>query len=93
MYRRQCTSHAWIATALSMRIMRAEQIWNHDPFGDYCDRWMTEDDSEHVKVLKEHIGVEFGSASVHGTTWDPWVTAMYEKYREKLPPTRGISFP
>jgi len=67
-YRRCCTSHAWIAQALSARIMRAEKIWNHDAFFDYCDRWMTEDDSEHVKVLKDVMGKEITPLNRQGQT-------------------------
>ena len=61
-YRRCCTSHAWIATALSIRIMRAESIWNHNAFVDYCNRWMTEDDTEHVKILARHAGMNVSSS-------------------------------
>ena len=93
MYRRSSTSHAWIATALTMRIMRAEKVWNHDAFGDYCDRWMTQDDSEHVKVLKEHAGMDLGPKRRQGQTWDSWVDAMYKKYRNELPAAKGIAFP
>ncbi len=92
-YRRRCTSHAWIATALTIRIMRAEEVWNHDAFGDYCDRWMTEDDTEHLKILKEHVGLDFDPKSHQGQTWDPWVDAAYKKYRNNLPPAKEITFP
>ncbi len=91
-YRRCCTSHAWIATALSIRIMHAEATWNHDAFGDYCDRWMTEDDSEHVKILTEHAGLIIDAAKRQGRTWDPWVDATYKQYRKALPPARTIDF-
>jgi len=85
-YRRCCTSHAWIAQALSARIMHAEKIWNHDAFFDYCDRWMTEDDTEHVKVLEELQGMKISPSHRQRQTWDPWVDAMYHKYRNNLPP-------
>ena len=76
-----------------MRIMRAEKIWNHDAFFDYCDRWMTEDDSEHIKVLKEHAGIDVTPARRQCQTWDPWVDAMYKEYRNDLPPAKAIAFP
>jgi len=91
-YRRCCTSHAWIAQALSMRIMHAEKIWNHDAFFDYCDRWMTEDDTEHIKVLMETQGMKIRPRNRQGQTWDPWVDAMYRKYRNNLPPAQKIKF-
>ena len=91
-YRRCCTSHAWVATALSIRIMRAEKVWNHNAFGDYCDRWMTEDDTEHVKILKEHADMVIDGPKRQGQTWDPWVDAMYKRYRNDLPPAKEIAF-
>ncbi len=91
-YRRCCTSHAWIATALSIRIMHAEDVWNHDPFCDYCDRWMTEDDTEHVKILKEHAGLVIDSAKRQRQTWDPWVDAAYKQYRNDLPQAEEITY-
>jgi hypothetical protein len=91
-YRRCCTSHAWIATALSIRIMHGEEVWNHDAFGDYCDRWMTEDDTEHVKILKEHAGLIVDGKKRQGQTWDPWVDAMYKKYRNNLPAEKEFAF-
>ena len=90
-YRRCCTSHAWIATALSIRIMHAEEVWNHDAFGDYCDRWMTEDDTEHVKILKEHAGMDIDAKQRQGQTWDPWVDATYKKYRNNLLSAKEIT--
>jgi hypothetical protein len=92
-YRRCCTSHAWIAQALSGRIMRAEKIWDHDAFFDYCDRWMTEDDNEHIKVLQKAMGKEITPMNRQGRTWDPWVDAMYKKYRNSLPAGKMITFP
>jgi len=32
--------------------MYAEKLRNHGAFFDYCDRWMTEDHTEHVKPLE-----------------------------------------
>ena len=91
-YRHCCTSYAWIATALSIRIMRAESIWNHNTFVDYCDRWMTEDDTEHVKILARHAGMNVSSSQRQRQTWDPWVDAMYKKYRNNLLVAKEINF-
>jgi hypothetical protein len=45
-YRRCCTSAAWVAEALALRLIKAEQAWDHEAFFDYCDRWMYEDETE-----------------------------------------------
>lgn len=31
---------SWIGTALAVRQMKAIQLWNHDAYFDYLDRWM-----------------------------------------------------
>ncbi len=44
-YRRCCTSSAWIGEALAARLVPGvRKAWNHAPFFEYADRWMTEDD-------------------------------------------------
>jgi hypothetical protein len=53
---------------------------------------MTEDDSEHVKILKEHAGLVIAGPQRQGQTWDPWVDAMYERYRNALPAVKPIAF-
>ena len=53
MYRVSCTSLAWVGEALAARIMHAEKCWDHDAFFAYVDRWMTQDDAESVKIIKE----------------------------------------
>ena len=55
-YRRCCTSAAWVAEALALRLMKAEPAWDHDAFFDYCDRWMFEDETEALKTLKTGRG-------------------------------------
>lgn len=40
-YRNCCTSSVWVGEALSTLILGAKGVWNHDPFFDYVDRWMT----------------------------------------------------
>ncbi len=39
-YRDCCTSRYWIGEALAARLIGAVEIWNHDPFFDYVERWM-----------------------------------------------------
>lgn len=54
-YRRCCTSINWVGTALAARIMRAREIWNHDPFFRYVDRWMTEDHLAELAKMAEGL--------------------------------------
>jgi MYXO-CTERM domain-containing protein len=42
-YRNCCTSGYWIGQMLSTMILGAKAVWNHDPYFDYVDRWMTGD--------------------------------------------------
>ena len=85
-YRRCCTSHGWIAEALAARILHAEPLWNHDAFFAYCDRWMTEDDAEFVKIIKKARGKDYSADwARQGATWDPFTKEMWRKYRENLP--------
>jgi hypothetical protein len=51
-YRRCCTGKNWAGECLAARLMRAEKIWNHKPFFDYTDRWMSED---HIAELKRIV--------------------------------------
>ncbi|MCA9593774.1 MAG: hypothetical protein KC776_10705 [Myxococcales bacterium] len=42
-YRNCCTSGYWVGQMLSTLMLHAETIWNHQPYFDYVDRWMTGD--------------------------------------------------
>jgi hypothetical protein len=90
-YRRCCTSVGWVAQALAVRLLRAENFWQHDPFLDYVDRWMYEDDSEFVKIIKASTGRDHDHDwSRQGQCWEPFVNEMWSKYRTGLPaPTDG----
>jgi hypothetical protein len=80
-YRRCCTSVAWVGQALAARILNAEEAWNHDAFFDYVDRWMTEDDSQHINEIKQARGQDYSAAwARQGQAWDPFVEAMWAKY-------------
>ena len=93
-YRGSNTSGAWIPTALAVRLMHLEKVWNHDAFFAYVDRWMTEDDTPFVKAMAEagfrdhtkvppHVWPRQGWYS----SWkNGWVPAMWAKYRNDLPP-------
>jgi hypothetical protein len=84
-YRRCCTSNAWVGQALAARIMHAEKVWNHDAFFDYVDRWMEEDDSEAIKIIKQATGQDYSASwARQGQAWDPFVNRMWAKYRRDL---------
>jgi hypothetical protein len=81
-YRRCCTSVAWVAQALALRLMKAEKAWGHDAFFDYVDRWMYEDDDEFVKLLKKVTGSDYsGDWERQGQAWDKFVNEMWAKHR------------
>jgi hypothetical protein len=90
-YRRCCTSVGWVAQALALRLMHAEQVWGHDAFFDYVDRWMYEDDAAFVKIIKEATGRDHDKEwARQGQAWDAFVNEMWAKYRPTLQaPTDG----
>ena len=45
--------------------MHAEKYWDHDAFFSYVDRWMTEDDTQFLKIIQEQT--KFRSLSRHRT--------------------------
>ncbi len=91
-YRRANTSGAWIGQALAARLMHVEDVWNHDAFFAYVDRWMTEDDAPFVEEIKkaggpDYTGVERGRFGRQSHVWGPkFVRQMWETYRNNLPP-------
>jgi len=93
-YRRTCTAGGWVAQALAMRLLGAEKAWGHDAFFDYMDRWMVEDDSSQIRVIKEATGKDYDHDwSRHGWAWqekEAFVKEMWEKHRPALAaPTDG----
>ena len=85
-YRRCCTSHVWVGEALAARIMHAEKNWQHDAFFDYVDRWMTEDDTAFIKIIKEQTGQDYSADwQRQKQAWDPFIMEMWSKYRHNLP--------
>ena len=90
-YRRCCTSVGWVAQALAMRLMQAEQAWGHYAFFDYVDRWMYEDDAAFVKTIKETTGRDHDKDwARQGQAWDVFVNEMWAKHRTALQaPTDG----
>ncbi len=90
-YRRCCTSAAWVAEALALRLMKAEAAWDHDAFLDYCDRWMYEDETEALRKLKEDAKMDQPDWSHEGKTWEAFVNDMWTAHRTApgMPPTDG----
>jgi hypothetical protein len=90
-YRRCCTSVGWVAQALALRLMQAEQAWGHDAFFDYVDRWMYEDDSAFVRTIKEATGRDHDHEwARQGQAWDAFVNEMWAKHRPAIKaPTDG----
>jgi len=91
-YRRCCTSVGWVAQALALRLMKAEDAWNHDAFFDYVDRWMYEDDTEFVQTIKEETERDYSADwARQGQTWEEFVNDMWATHRTApgMPPTDG----
>ncbi len=86
-YRRCCTSTSWVGQALATMMLGAEDVWDHDPFFAYVDRWMTEDDSQFVQeILAAGMGNYTASWARQGQAWEPIVNSMWAAYRNNLPP-------
>lgn len=84
-YRRCCTSMPWIGESLAARIMGVEKVWNHDAFFDYVDRWMTENDSGFIAIVKDKKGWDFSASWCRqGQCFDAFVNEMWAKYRKNL---------
>ena len=87
-YRRANTSSSWVGQALAIRLLRAEKQWNHDPFLEYVDRWMTENDHKHRAIIMQfHPTAPLSDKSrfaKQGFTWDPFVKSMWDRYRFPL---------
>ena len=91
-YRRCCSSIAWVAQALALRLMKAEKAWDHPAFFDYVDRWMYEDDTAFLKTVEEATGSDFSADwARQGQAWDEFVNDMWAAHRTDpgLPPTDG----
>jgi len=84
-YRLGGNGYVWIGEALGALLLEGKQIWNHDAFFDYCDRYMTESAESYEEVgLKDFI--EF-----IGKAYDPFVQNMWEAYRDKVPEQPGAT--
>ncbi len=95
-YRRANTSCAWVAQALALRFLLLEDNWNHEPFFDYVDRWMFEDDEEHRRQINMYFPdpnlVNPSKTWCHqGHPGDRWVGPLWKTYRTApgMPETNG----
>ena len=81
-YRRCCTSIAWVGQGLAMRLLQAQDNWNHPAYFDYVDRWMFEDDTEHIAIILAERGWDYSASyGRQGQTWDQFVNQMWATYR------------
>ncbi|MEW6755529.1 MAG: PKD domain-containing protein [Candidatus Latescibacterota bacterium] len=104
LYRRTSTSMSWVGTALSARLLGAQEAWNHPAFFDYADRWMEADDDADREEMVRQLGPRydfddfdyFTQKDGPGTTWSPFVRDMWSLYRHAgepapLPPVPPVS--
>ncbi len=78
-YRISSVAQGWIGNALAARMMKGIDLWGHDAFFDYCDRWMAQQD-----VYAEARG-EHKRPSQEGKTYDKFVDQMWHAYRQSAP--------
>ena len=84
-YRRCCCSLAWIGQCLTAWFIGARDLWGHDAFFDYCDRWMTEKDTPEMEQKLTDACGSVGFSS--GDVWDDLVKFMWAQYRPQMPPS------
>lgn len=83
-YRRGQNSPAWVGIALAIRIMNAEEEYNHPAFCAYVDRWMTIDDAPLRKEITAAMAPDDTTDLENmpaGRAWDPFVEEMWDAYR------------
>jgi hypothetical protein len=92
-YRRASSISSSVAEALAAHLMKAEKIWDHDAFFAYMDRWMYEEDAEHVKMIKTALGADYENKpwclGMHAFPGDDkFIDGMWAKYRRSagMPP-------
>ena len=97
-YRIANTSKEWPGQALAARMMRAEALYDHDPFFAYVDRWMKEDIAAHVKTRVFEMAKTKGVDVEKDPPAMPWYVRathtstfhqeLWDKYRDNLPPIK-----
>lgn len=78
-YRTCCNAVGWVGTALAARYMKAIKLWNHDAHFDYVDRWMRKDDPY------ARARGKYARPKMETTTFDPFVTEMWNAHRASAP--------
>jgi hypothetical protein len=90
-YRRCCTSIAWVGEAVAARLLNMEGIWDHPSFFDYVERWMTENDSLHVIIIRDAGMGDYSAAwARQRQAWDQFVEEMWHTYwkSDSTPPSK-----
>lgn len=86
-YRRCCTSIAWVGQALAAKLLNLQTAWKHDAFFAYVNRWMTEDDTQHIATIKTQTGLDYSASwQRQGQAWDAFVNNMWRTYGNFSPP-------
>ena len=81
LYRRCCTSVAWVGEGLAARLMNAQSTWNHDAFFAYADRWMTPGtDPQDLQTILSETQQDLTDFP-QGEIWDSFVQSFWGKYR------------
>lgn len=80
---RTVVSGGWPGTALAVPLMKAKQLWNHDAFFDYNDRWMAQKDAYAANRR------QIPRPKSEGKSHDAWVDAMWAAYRPTIPDQPG----
>ena len=94
-YRICCTSRAWVGQALAARLLGAVDMWNHDPFFDYVDRWMTEAFTEEQLDLLAHTMCNSGPSDRarqlgwYRTGGSKFINGMWKMHRGDMKPLKG----
>jgi hypothetical protein len=79
-YRRCCTSVSWVGEALAVRLLGAQDTWNHPAFFDYVDRWMTEDDTQAVADIKTQSGFDYSADWERQGQTAAWLQGEFPQY-------------
>ncbi len=82
-YQGCCTSIAWIGYALAGKMLGSsfQTAYGHQAFFDYCDRWMTEDDSAAAAAFNAIFGAGAWGNTQGSSTVD-FIDDMYSTYKD-----------
>lgn len=62
-----------------MHLLHAESAWNHPAFFEYVDRWMNEDDTRAIAIIKAETGIDFGSKSGRQRQTADWLAGQVDQ--------------